>query len=180
MKKSRLILIGLLSLVLLSCTKESFSLSSYLLYRNIYVSDDGRKEEAVLKLSLSSPSDDESYTFLLVSPDGDLRWDGRLEKNGSYYVSDTLGITDGAAFEEGDYTIYIYSASGSEVDASIPMQKEEGNYTFDNASRKDDADIVYYDREGFTVSEGEEADRAVVKYTDRYSNRITLRAEFNL
>lgn len=46
--------------------------------------------------------------------------------------------------------------------------------------KKNDASVVYYDREGFVVGEDEESDRAVVTYSDRYSNRITLRVEFNI
>lgn len=180
MKKSKLLLILILSLVIISCSKESFSLSSSLLYRNISLTEEGRREEAVLKLSLSSASGDETYTFLLVSPDGDLRWEGSLTLSGSFYTSDTLGITEGARFEEGEYRLYIYSSSGSELDRTISLQKEEGDYSFSNASSKDDAVITYYDREGFEINADEEADWALIRYSDRYSNSITLRTEFNV
>lgn len=138
-----------------------------------------KEEEAVLSLSLSSEKDDESYTFLLVSPSGDLRWEGKLVKRDAVYYSDALGITRGARFEEGEYSLYIYSASGTTLSVTVPLQKEEGGYTLENALRKNDASIVYYDREGFVVGEDEESDRAVVTYSDRYSNRITLGVEFN-
>lgn len=178
MKKSS-ILIFLLSLLLFSCTKESFSLSSSLLYRNISVSDGMREEEAVLSLSLSSAKDDESYSFLLVSPSGELRWEGGLVKRDGLYYSDALGLTRGARFEEGEYSLYIYSSSGTTLSVTVPLRKEEGDYTFESALRKDDVSVVYYDREGFVVGEDEESDFAVVTYSDRYSNRITLRVEFN-
>ena len=180
MKKSKLLLILIFSLVLLSCSKESFSVSSSMLYRNISLTEEGRRENAVLELSLSSSGSDETYSFLLISPDGDLRWEGSLTQSGSFYTSDTLGITDGARFEEGEYRLYIYSSSGSELDRTIPLQKEEGDYTFTNASSKDDAVITYYDREGFEINADGEADWALIRYSDRYSNRITLRTEFNV
>lgn len=179
MKKSSILLIFLLSVLLFSCTKESFSLSSSILYRNITVTDDMKEEEAVLRLSLSSEKDDESYTFLLVSPSGELRWEGKLVKRDGRYYSPALGITRGARFEEGDYSLYIYSASGTTLSVTVPLQKEEGDYTLSNAMRKNDASVIYYDREGFVVGEDEESDFAVVTYSDRYSNRITLRVEFN-
>lgn len=138
-----------------------------------------KEEEAVLRLSLSSEKDDESYTFLLVSPSGELRWEGKLVKRDGRYYSPALGITRGARFEEGDYSLYIYSASGTTLSVTVPLQKEEGDYTLSNAMRKNDASVVYYDREGFVVGEDEESDFAVVTYSDRYSNRITLRVEFN-
>lgn len=149
--------------------------------RNITVADGLREEEAVLKLSLSSESDkDVTYTFLLVSPDGDLRWEGKLEKNGSFYYSDALGITQSARFEEGEYSLFVYSSMGTSIEKKIPLQKEEGDYTFENASGKNDAEVIYYDREGFEVDEDEESDRAVIRYSDRYSNSITLTVEFNV
>lgn len=180
MKKSSILLIFILSVLLFSCTKESFDLSSSLLYREITVTDEMREEATLLKLSLSSEKEDETYSFLLVSPSGELRWEGGLVKRDDFYYSDTLGITKGARFEEGDYSLYIYSASGTTLSITVPLQKEEGDYTLDNALKKDDACVVYYDREGFEVRADEESDWARVTYTDRYSNKITLRVEFNV
>ncbi len=182
MKKSRTVLpILIFSLFLFSCTKESFSLSSSSLTRNITVMPSSRSEEAVLRVELEEEEESGAvYTFLLVSPDGDLRWEGRLEKSGEYYYSPSLSITPGASFEEGEYSIYVYSSLGTTVDGKVTIAKEEGNYTWENASLKDSASVVFYDREEFVTSTLPDADYAVITYRDRYSNSITLRVEFNL
>lgn len=181
MKKSRIILLLLLlSFVLFSCTKESFSLSSSLLSRNINVSPSFSCQEAVLRVALETEEESDAvYSFLLVSPDGDLRWEGKLEKSGGYYYSQSLGITPGATFEEGEYTLYIYSSMGSSVEEKVTLQKEEGNYSYFNASSKNGAETVFYDREEFVTDGIDDADYAVITYRDRYSNNITLRVEFN-
>ena len=182
MKKSRIIILILsLSLILFSCTKESFSLSSSVLTRNITVMPSSRTEEAVLRVALEEDGDSDAvYTFLLVSPDGDLRWEGKLEKSGEYYYSPSLGITPGASFTDGEYSLYVYSSLGTTVDEKVTISKEEGNYTYGNASSKDSASVVFYDREEFVTDTLEDADYAVITYRDRYSNSITLRVEFNL
>lgn len=171
--KSRFTLILVFLLLLFSCSRESFSLSGERLSRTIIMKGEERKEEVVISLSLSGNADDD-YSFLLISPSKDLRWEGKLQNNGSSYVSDTLGITPGASFEEGDYTLYVYSSNGSSTENTLTMAKEEGNYTYSNALSKNDASLTFYDRDGAVVDNIIDAARAYITYTDRYSNKIKL------
>lgn len=180
--KNKILLVSIFILLLVSCSGEDFSLSSPLLYRNITIGEEGRRsEEAVLRVSLSAPSgSDAVYTFLLVSPSGELRWEGSLERSGEYYLSSPLGITPSARFEEGEYTLYVYSNIGNSVSETISLQKEEGGYTLESVRNHDDASVTMYDRQGFTVEDEAEADWVHATYTDRYSNWVDLRLEFNL
>ena len=132
-------------------------------------------EEAVLSFDIDGgDGDDTTYTFLLVSPSGDLRWEGKVDKSGGGYSVDTLAITPGASFESGTYTLYVYSSDGGEVAASLDIAREEGNYTFENISKKNNAVIKYYDSNSFEIDDESSATWAFAEYTDRYSNRIKI------
>lgn len=180
--KNKILLVCIFILLLVSCSGEDFSLSSPLLYRNIKVDENGRTEEAVIRVGVSAPSGSEAiYTFLLISPSGELRWEGSLDRMGEYYFSSPLGITPSAHFEEGEYTLYVYSNVGNTVTDIVKLQNEEGDYTLDSIRRNhDEVSITMYDREGFIIDDEAEADWVHVTYTDRYSNNIDLRLELNL
>lgn len=176
MKKSRAVflLLVVIPLVLFSCSRESFSLSSSTFVRNITIDGEERKEEALITLSLSSSSDDVSYSFLLVSPDGDLRWEGKLWKNGSLYLSPALGITSGAQFGEGTYKLYIYSSSGSSLESELELGREEDEYTIENAYKAEDAAVSPLSGNGAEADSEKERNTMSISYTDRYSNYITI------
>lgn len=164
--------------LLFSCTKESFTLHSTRLIRNIEIDGDRRSENIVIEAEIEEKDGENGrYTYLLTSPDGDLRWDGELEKSGGCCISDELYITPLALFDEGEYTLYIYSDGGTSESVSVSLQKEEGNYSYDNAVKKDDADVHYYDSDRKMVENPSDAAYVEVTYTDRYSNRIKLRTE---
>ncbi len=97
-----------------------------------------------------------------------------MEKKGEIYSSDSLGITPGASFEEGEYTLYIYSDNGSSIKSSVIIAKEEGGYSYSNAIKKNDASLTLYDSNNNVVDDIVKADRAYISYSDRYSNRVEL------
>ncbi len=176
MRNKLLILFCALFILLFSCSRKSFSLSRESLTRTFVIEGETRKEEALLSFS---PNEEGEYTFLLLSPSGDLSWEGKLEKKGEFYSSDSLGITPGASFEEGEYTLYIYSDNGSSIKSSVRIAKEEGEYSYSNAIKKNDASLTLYDSNNNVVDDIVNADRAYISYTDRYSNRVELTIEFD-
>lgn len=177
--KASAIFIFLLALIV-SCTSEDFTLSAVSLTRNIDMTGEVKKEEAVLSFNINGKeSDDISYTFLLVSPSGDLRWEGKVSKNGESGSADTLSITPGASFEDGEYTLYVYSSSGSEVEIPLEISRVEGNYTYENALTKNSASIRYYNSTSEEVDGPQGATWALIEYSDRYSNRVKFIADLN-
>lgn len=177
--KALFLFIFLLSLIV-SCSSEDFTLSSVSLSRNIDMTGDVKKEEAVLSFDIvSNESSETGYTFLLVSPSGDLRWEGGVTKSGEKCSLDTLSITPGASFEEGIYTLYVYSSSGSEGEKEIEIAREEGNYTYENALTKNSASIRYYNSLSMEVDDASDADWALIEYSDRYSNKVKFIAVLN-
>ncbi len=173
MKNKAILLAIAFLLLIVSCSSDSFSLSSVSLRRNIDMTGEVKKEEAVLSFDINGVDVDSAYTFLLVSPSGDLRWEGKVDTSGGKSSVDTLSITPGASFESGTYTLYVYSSGGGEVDTTLDIAREEGNYTYENISKKNDAVIKYYDSMSFETDESK-ATWAVAEYTDRYSNRIKI------
>lgn len=174
MKNKALLLVTAFLLLIVSCSSDSFSLSSVSLRRNIDMTGEVKKEEAVLSFDINSVDAGATYTFLLVSPSGDLRWEGKVDTVGGKSSVDTLSITPGASFENGTYTLYVYSSGGAEVDTTFEIAKEEGNYTYENISKKNNAVIKYYDSMSFETSDPGNASWAAAEYTDRYSNRIKI------
>ncbi len=99
-------------LLLFSCASEEFTVSS------LSFSQSG--DDAVLHASFSDP--DMSYTFRLVSPDGDLSWEGSFRGEEEDKISENLELTPGASFPEGEYSIIIYSDKGSEVEDTVSFR----------------------------------------------------------
>lgn len=162
--------------LLFSCTKEGFTLYSTKLYRNIEIDGGKRREDIVIETDLDEKNQSERrYTYLLSSPDGDLRWEGELTLKDGRYLSDPLLLTPGALFEDGEYTLYIYSDGGTSETISVNIAKEEGDYSYENASKKNDAVVTYYDSEENKVDSPVDDGYAVITYTDRYSNKIKLK-----
>lgn len=110
----KILFIVLTSLVLLfSCTREDFSISS----ATFRETEGGR----IISLYIDSDSDD-SYSFILTSPDGDLRWEGSLkEEREGVLSSDVIAITPSASFPKGGYSLIIHSSSGSDVNSEVKI-----------------------------------------------------------
>ena len=107
----RLLFIALVSILLFSCSKSSYTLSSS------RISEE--KEGIVLYVTTEGEREDEEFSFSLLSPDSDLRWEGKLKgKNGSY-SSEKLLITPGASFPRGEYTLVLSSSYGSDVSDKV-------------------------------------------------------------
>ena len=171
------ILSFLLLILLLSCTSESFTISDAIFTRNISIAEDGRREEGVINLSIKEESDnDKTYTFRMVSPDGDLSWEGKLEGNSEMYCSQPLSITPSAIFPEGEYTLYIYSSLGSSKDIKLEINKVESKL----GSLSDlplNSKVTMFERDSSQTENIEDADWAIIEYQDRYLNNITIREE---
>lgn len=105
----RLIISLFLILSLSSCASEEFSVSS--------LSMNTEGEDMFINAEFS-PSDS-TYTFRLVSPDGDLVWEGGFLGSDSEKKSEELELTAGATFPEGLYSIIIYSDKGNEITDTI-------------------------------------------------------------
>lgn len=176
--KSKVILLASLVLLLFSCTKEGFTVYSTMLYRNIEIDGEKRSENIVIETAVEESGSDGKYTYLLLSPSGDLKWEGKLSESDGYYISDALLLTPGALYEEGEYTLYIYSDSGTDEKLPVTLEKEEGEYTYGNAVKKDDAVITYYDSDNNAAASPDNAVTVEISYTDRYSNRIKLKLDY--
>ena len=101
----------LLSLLLFSCSRSSFTLSSSRLMEG--------KEGLTVSVNTEGEGEDEEFSFILVSPDSDLKWEGKLRgKEGSFY-SDELLITPGASFPKGEYELIVSSSKGTDVSEKV-------------------------------------------------------------
>lgn len=176
MKFSRVLIFILCLFFLLSCSEKTFTLSSSSLTRNVYIDTEERKESVVLCISLETKTD-ESFTFSLISPSGDLTWSGGLEKDGEYY-SATLLLGDNAIFEEGEYSLIVSSLSSS-LSQSLEISKREDIVPYSSLSYSHIKE-EFFDRDGEKIDRKEDADYVIFSYIDRYSNNITIREEFNI
>lgn len=107
----------LLLCLLLSCQKEQFTVSSLSLSSDseILVNADGSyavNEKVMLKGSIEGRGED-SYSFRLTSPDGDLAWEDSFEGFAE------LELTPGALFPEGGYKLVLYSTNGTEYSGTV-------------------------------------------------------------
>ncbi len=168
----------LLVLTLFSCSRESFSVPSLTLKRDITLENGIREENALLSASIKDGDGTADYSFLLVSPDSDLRWEGRLMKmsgDDDMYSSDLLGITEGALLEDGSYEVFIYSSLGPTFRKEVEISREEKDYSYEKARTKDDVLITFYGLDGEKTESAGDAVKADADYTDRHGNRIHLR-----
>lgn len=173
----------MIAIVLFGCVKEGFSVDSIDISRTISatVDTDGILSDITETASISSvisPSD-KKYTFRLVSPDGDLAWEGSLK--GSRRTSEELLITPGASFPEGEYSVIIYSEEGLTYSDTIvlPSSDLSNNPYLDstgNLINGKGSDVLYYFEDKETENK-DSAEYAVINYRDRYGNIIRLRSE---
>ncbi len=177
-------------LLLFSCAEEQFSVSSLSLdmEREVSVASSGdSSEHNTLYVSASFSSPDNVYTFRLVSPDGDLSWEGAFPGSGSSRTSDPAEITDGAVFPEGEYSIMIYSDNGTEVSDTITLSYDSVFRTFISGELSGSAFVTEYAADGSVIDAGEraegyraspEASSALIEYTDSRGNDVNLSQSF--
>ena len=107
----------LISFCLCSCAKEQFSVENVYTERtiNIFIDQNGNTARYNESLTLTSTITGEGdFTFKVISPDGDLTWEGSIPHSGIQ----TLELPDGASFPEGNYKIIFYSEDGQDVEVN--------------------------------------------------------------
>ena len=149
--RSRIALILALLLILVSCSKAEFSVSSTL--AQPYVLTDGRMGLSVYVLA--SESDESSVQFSLRDPSGNLSWSfgaKKLELDGAVYLgSSDIGMPEGTLLPEGEWTLDVMYKDGSKVTRTFDV--DYGNVQASLARyREEDADGAWYDSdENLTV-----------------------------
>ena len=178
-----------LMLLLFSCSKEEFSVSSLSLHSNDSISiEEGREHRAsVLILSASLSDEDADYTFRIVSPDGDLVWTGPFDGRGVRRVE--LELTPGAAFPEGEYSVVIYSDKGTDYSGSLEFRTEKEYPYYGPDGLTMDASTTEYDINGLVVGKGLRrkgyrptpyAVRSEIDRVDRYGNTLEIYDDLSL
>lgn len=171
-------------LLLSSCAAEQFSVSSLSMdmEREIVISE-AASESNTLSVSAVFSSPDNSYTFRIVSPDGDLVWEGAFSGSGSDKTSETLEITPGAVFPQGEYSLLIYSDNGTEVEESLSLDYDEGIRHFENGLLSGSAYVRELDEAGNIISEGsrsrgyeilQDTVTAEIDYQDSYGQSVSV------
>ena len=190
----RLSLLIISILVLFGCAREGFEVSSLSISRTIEVDIDGEGKALSIvqsaRINTFIEPQKESYAFKLGSPDGDLVWEGRIK--GGRASSDALLITPFASFEEGAYSLILYSDEGETYSSSVSLEGVESvAYPYFDSSR-----ILFSDREvsidlyqdgvledTITADNGFELqgeyDKAVISFRDRFNNTIIVRENLN-
>ena len=149
--RSRIALVLALLLILVSCSKAEFSVSSTL--AQPYVLTDGRMGLSVYVLA--SESDESSVQFSLRDPSGNLSWSfgaKKLELDGAVYLgSSDIGMPEGTLLPEGEWTLDVMYKDGSKVTRTFDV--DYGNVQASLARyREEDADGAWYDSdENLTV-----------------------------
>ena len=146
MRKVSALIILMILLLLFSCSKEEFSVSSLSLRSDslITIADGKTTRDETLTLSASFSDDEAVYTFRVVSPDEDLVWEGTMDGSGVREAG--LELTPGASFPEGSYSVIFYSDKGTVYSGSAEYSGSRNEYP-------------HYGPEGLTMSaETEERD----------------------
>ena len=175
-------------LLITACAAEQFTVSSLSLSmeREAVIPGDA-EEETELLISSSFSDPERSYTFRIVSPDGDLSWEGAFTGTGEEKTSVPLEITEGALFPQGEYSIIIYSDNGTELEDKVSLHYEETLRCFENDLLSGAAYVTEYNADGIVVAEGrreegyeklEESVRAVIEYRDGRGNRVNVTQSF--
>ena len=149
--RSRIALVLALLLILVSCSKAEFSVSSTL--AQPYVLTDGRMGLSVYVLA--SEKEESSVQFSLRDPSGNLSWSfgaKKLELDGAVYLgSSDIGMPEGTLLPEGEWTLDVMYKDGSKVTRTFDV--DYGNVQASLARyREEDADGAWYDSdENLTV-----------------------------
>ena len=145
--RSRIALILALLLVLVSCSKAEFSVSSTL--AQPYVLTDGRMGLSVYVLA--SESDESSVQFSLRDPSGNLSWSfgaKKLELDGAVYLgSSDIGMPEGTLLPEGEWTLDVMYKDGSKVTRTFDVDYGDVQSALARY-REEDTDSVWYDSDG--------------------------------
>lgn len=193
MRSRHLALISIALLVLFGCAREGFDVINASVERNITATVDADGNVAIEKESLVisyfvEPYN-KNYTFKLTSPDGDLSWEGSLK--GGRGKSDSLLLTPGASFEEGEYSLIIYSEEGEVHSSAVSLAAADyKDYPHFNNERilKGDATAIDLYKDGDkleTISQPSgyklngDSDEAVFSFKDRYGNNVKLTQSLN-
>lgn len=175
MKKVKIFFVILVSILVLSCTKEKFSTSSLSLRRYIEYDEDDIKREHLIFQFLPSKQD-ASYFFIIKSPDGDLSWEGRMYKNGTLVSSENISITPSSSFPEGKYSYIIYSDNGLSINGEVSMpDEEEGHATYTQELDRSIYDIKFFDKNGVRTYTEESAIEVEIDYRDKFKNFVIVR-----
>ena len=192
MRKLPLLLIAAM-LLFSACAEEEFTLSGLSISMERKASADAggvTEETALLRISAEVSHPESIYTFRLVSPDGDLVWEGAMnaeEEGSDTLVSDPVEITAGALFPEGEYSLIIYSDSGTEVSDTASFSYEHSLRHFQEGRLSGNADVAEYDADGNLLrSESRAGDyliapdaaSAVITYTDSEGNSTEVTESF--
>ena len=110
MRRVFLILI-IISITLVSCSRSSFSISG--------ADFEDNEGKIRIKAYLDEGDEDERYSFILTSPDRDLVWKGDLLFDKHRLTSDYILLTPGASMPKGEYKLIIHSTNGTEIEESI-------------------------------------------------------------
>lgn len=167
--------------LLLSCAKEQFAVDALSVTSDslIHINADGTREtesKVVLKAEVEGAAD-ESFSFRLTSPDGDLSWESEL------FYEQELELTPGALFPEGTYDIIIYSSNGTEYTGTVsyhgipdcPYYSEEGltrdSYTeeFTKGGQR-----VAFGKRSKGYQPSYYAETTIIKVEDGWGSTVTL------
>lgn len=173
-----------LAVMLCSCNQEQFDVSSLSLVSDseIVLPLDGnarRKEKLVLSAAFSL--DEDQYSYKVISPEGELVWEGNFE--GSGIRSAELEITDGARFPQGIYSYIFYSDQGTELSGDIEYKADESYPYYTPQGLSASSYVEEFDADGRRVAYGnknagegfsEFASTASFDYIDRYGNRYSI------
>lgn len=176
-------------MLLFSCTKEEFTVSSLSLgsESTVTIEDGNAHRSSHLYLSASLSDEEAQYTFRAVSPDGDLVWEGPFDGSGVRRIE--LEITPGALCPTGTYSIAIYSDKGTEYSGTLEYRREEGYPYYGPEGLTMDANTVESDVNGLVVGRGLRAKghrpspyaaSAEIKREDRYGNSIEVFDDLSL
>ena len=110
MRRVFLILI-IISIIFVSFARSSFTVSG--------ATFDENEGNIRIKAYLDEGEEDESYSFILSSPDRDLVWKGDLLFDKHRLTSDYILLTPGASMPKGEYKLIIHSTNGTEIEESI-------------------------------------------------------------
>ena len=174
-------LLALSLLLLFSCSKEEFSVISLSLSSEtaVYIDKDGGREtdEKVFLDGVLEGNEDDSYSFRLSSPDGDLVWED------DFNPPVAIELTPGAVFPLGAYSITVYSTNGTEYSGTVGYHgiPDVAYYTEEGLSKA--AFTVELTEDGLETSSGmkdrgskpsSDAARIVIEEKDGWGSSVTL------
>ncbi len=171
-------------LFLTSCAAEEFTVSSLSmnLEREAVIAE-SISETDTLSLSASFSMPENTYTFRLVSPDGDLSWEGAFTGSDEVKTSENLEITPNAAFQKGEYSIIIYSDNGTEVKETLSLSYDDGLRHFESGILSGSAYVSEMNEGGEVIAEGRREKgyslssgtaSAEIEYQDSYGQSVSI------